>query len=358
VTEPVQLRLARSEDVPECSRIWAAGIADYYDRRLHQRWEPGDLEPLQRLLTHFLATDPELFVVATRGVDDAPEVVAFGSANSRGAVWFLSMLFVRPDLQDAGIGRAILMRLLPPNARTEAAIAPDGHERRAGSDRRGPDASRGPADRRGPRERRTGLRGPTVGTATDSAQPISNALYARFGMVARLPAFQLLGRPPLHADLPGLPPGVRAIPFESIAGGPANGPGHGDLVAAIGMIDSAVVGHERGQDHRFLRLEGRRGMLYQAEDGRSLGYGYMAPSGRIGPVAALDPRFLVRIVGHLLVAMRPPGASAIWLPGGADDVYAVLLRAGLRIEGFPALFCWNRPVADFTRYIPISLALI
>jgi len=366
VTQGVRYRSARSEDLPACTRIWAASIGDYYERRLHQRWEPGDLDPLQRLLAHLLTTDPALFVVATLGAEAADaaadaaaeEVVAFGSANRRGAVWFLSMLFVRPDLQDGGIGRAILARLLPLNARTEAALAPDGHERRTGGDRRGPDANRGPADRRGPEERRTGFRRPILGTATDSAQPISNALYARYGMVPRVPAFQLLGRPPLHADLPGLPPGVRAIPFDSIASGPPGGSGHGELVAAIGAVDRTVIGHERGQDHRFLRLEGRRGFLYQGADGTSLGYGYAAPSGRLGPVAAIDPQLVVRIVGHLLFAVRPPGASAIWLPGGSDDVFAVLLRAGLRIEGFPALFCWNRPVADFSRYIPISLALI
>ncbi len=376
MTRGVRYRSARREDLPACTRIWAASIGDYYERRLHQRWEPGDLDPLERLLTHFLLTDPALFAVATTGDEAAEEVVGFGSANRRGAVWFLSMLFVRPDLQDGGVGRALLTRLLPLNARTEAALAPDGHERRTGADRRGPDTSRGPADRRGPEDRRTGARRPILGTATDSAQPISNALYARYGMVPRLPAFQLLGRPPLHADLPSLPPGVRAIPFELIAGGPPGGPsgspsagtpsagspsagtGHADLVAAIGAIDRAVVGHERPEDHRFLRLEGRRGFLYQGENGTTLGYGYAAPSGRLGPVAALDPQLVVRIVGHLIIAVRPPGASAIWLPGGSDDVYAVLLRAGLRIEGFPALFCWNCPVADFSRYIPISLALI
>jgi hypothetical protein len=35
-----------------------------------------------------------------------------------------------------------------------------------------------------------------------------------------------------------------------------------------------------------------------------------------------------------------------------------LLRAGLRIEGFPALVCWTRPFADFERYLPASLALL
>jgi hypothetical protein len=35
-----------------------------------------------------------------------------------------------------------------------------------------------------------------------------------------------------------------------------------------------------------------------------------------------------------------------------------LLRAGLRLEGFPVLLCWTRPFADFSRYLPISPGLL
>jgi hypothetical protein len=37
---------------------------------------------------------------------------------------------------------------------------------------------------------------------------------------------------------------------------------------------------------------------------------------------------------------------------------AMLLRAGFRIDSFPCLICWDRPVADFSRYIPISPGLL
>jgi hypothetical protein len=36
----------------------------------------------------------------------------------------------------------------------------------------------------------------------------------------------------------------------------------------------------------------------------------------------------------------------------------MLLRAGLRIEGFPFLACWSRPFADFGRYLPTSPGLL
>jgi hypothetical protein len=96
---------------------------------------------------------------------------------------------------------------------------------------------------------------------------------------------------------------------------------------------------------------------YRAADGSLAGYGYTSPVGRIGPVAARDPELLAPIVAHLLTAVEPRGASAIWLPGGAGGAIRTTLEAGLRFEDFPLLLCWSRPFADFGRYIPISPGL-
>ena len=72
----------------------------------------------------------------------------------RERLWFLSMLFVRPGLQGAGLGRALLARVAPADG--EASFR---------------------------------------ATATDSAQPISNALYASAGIVPRIPLLNLIGLP-------------------------------------------------------------------------------------------------------------------------------------------------------------------
>jgi len=343
LTGEIIYRYATDDDLPACTNIWAAGIGDYYRNRLHQAWEPGDLEPLRRLLAHLRSTDPELFLVATAGPDEDAPVVAFGSANRRGATWFLSMLFVGPEVQGAGVGRAILTRLLPDGARDEAVAGGEASNEDAGGAIPGTEAS--PAR-------------PPIGTATDSAQPISNALYARFGMIPRVPVFQLVGRPANPAELPPLWAGVSAVEFEELAAGRPGGPGHRALVDAIASIDREVLGYERPADHRFLRMEGRRGFLYRDPQGAPLGYGYAAPSGRLGPVATLQPAHLAPITAHLLRAVTPPGANAIWVSGGSEHVLPMLLRAGLRIDGFPAFLCWNRPLLDLRRYVPISLGLI
>ena len=46
------------------------------------------------------------------------------------------------------------------------------------------------------------------------------------------------------------------------------------------------------------------------------------------------------------------------LPGAAEGTIGPLLRAGFRLEGFPCLICWDRPFADFARYVPVSPSLL
>jgi GNAT superfamily N-acetyltransferase len=325
----IAYRLATDEDLPACTEVWHRSISDYQGR-LNQPAFPLDLEPLRRLLAHLRATDPEKFWVATRDEPAAASgerVVGFGAAYLRGDVWFLAMLFVDPGAQARGLGRELLIRTFP------GGTAPD------------------PA-------------GPVVlGTATDSTQPISNGLYAQYGMVPRLPVFQLVGRP-RGGILPGLPSGVTATRFEDIAlQGTARESAQHDAgwLSAVNAIDREVLGYDHPLDHHWLRLGGRQGFVYRAgrgAGGRPVGYAYTSAVGRVGPLAAFEEELLPAIAGHVLDAILPRGASSLRVSGASTALFSGLLRAGFRIEEFPALLCWTRPFADFRRYVPNSLALI
>ena len=61
---------------------------------------------------------------------------------------------------------------------------------------------------------------------------------------------------------------------------------------------------------------------------------------------------------NVLDAILPRGASSLRVSGASTALFSGLLRAGFRIDEFPALLCWTRPFADFARYVPNSLALI
>ena len=306
----------RPDELTACAEVWRDGINDY-TRRLNQPDVPPETASLIRLYAHLQASDPERFVVATLPAVGPGEerIVAFAAALMRERLWFLSMLFVRPELQGAGVGRALLARVAPPDG--EASFR---------------------------------------STATDSAQPISNALYAAEGIVPRVPLLNLIGLPQRPDAFGSLPSGIVPVPFDDIAGRPG-GDGHRKLADAVDAMDREVLGVAHPVDHRFLRQESRTGWLYHGPDGAVVGYGYATEAGRIGPVAVRDEELLAPILGHLSSAVTPRGAFALWLPGTADRAIVPALRAGFRLDQFPVLLCWDRPYADLARYLPISPGL-
>ncbi len=143
--------------------------------------------------------------------------------------------------------------------------------------------------------------------AADSAQPISNALYAKLGMVPRMPLLNLSGLPERPEAFGELPSGVVPLAFDEIVAGPPGGQGHQLLTEAVDALDRELLGVAHPIDHRFLRSESRHGWLYRGPDGAPLGYGYAGEAGRVGPVA-------VRDAGPARPGPRPPdlGGRAAW----------------------------------------------
>ena len=315
--DDVTYRPARPDELPACAEVWRDSINDY-TRRLNQPDVPPETASLLRLYAHLQSTDPDRFVVATvpAGQSGGDErVVGFAAALMRERLWFLSMLFVRPELQRSGVGRALLARV-------------------------------------GPRDGEADYRS----TATDSAQPVANALYASQGIVPRVPLLNLIGLPQRPDAFGALPSGIVPTAFAVLAGG-ASGDGHRQLAEAVDTLDREVLGVAHPLDHRWLRQEGRKGWLYHGPDGSVVAYGYATEAGRIGPVAVRDEALLAPVLGHLSTAVIPRGAFALWLPGTADRAIVPALRAGFQLDQFPVLLCWDRPYADLTRYLPISPGL-
>ena len=319
-TEPppsLSFRRATAEDLPACERIWRAGLMGYLVP-LGLGTIPEDNPGLRRLHAHTFATDPERFWVAT-DASDAP--VAFGSAVQRGRVWFLSMLFVNPEIQAKGVGRRILERILPSG-------------------------------------------GTVLSTCTDSAQPISNALYASLGIVPRMPLLSFVGRPREGWTPPPLPAGIVAVPVIGEHGVPTIDLGarveaeEGQFSLDRDALDRDALGFEHPQDHAFAANPDQRLYAYRDATGALAGYGAASLAGRVGPIAVRDAELLAPVVGHLLSVIEPRGASAVWVAGAAGPAIRLLLDAGLRLDGFPVLLCWSEPFADFARCLPMSPGLL
>ena len=339
----VTCRPGRETDLDACARVWRDAL-DAYQRPLGLPAIAVDLGPLKRLLRHLLCTDPDRFWVAEPGdgsLDpaseaqggDAPRLIGFSSATVRGGTWFLAMLFVAPDAQRAGVGAALLDRA------QAGRDAPPGGPAVPGPDQ--------PFD--------TGIT--AWGMCTDAAQPISNGMYAARGMLSRLPVWRLAGEPRRWSAIPPLPRTLESVPFEALA---ANGhDGARRLADLVDEVDLAVLGYTHQEDHEYLRRDGRLGFLARDRvTGRPMGYGYGSPVGRIGPVTAIDPALQPSLLGTIVRDAPVMGTMAVWVPGTCDAATRALLAAGLRYEGFPALVCWTGAEHPFTRYIPISLALV
>ena len=137
----IAYRTATPDDLVACAGIWRDSINDY-TRRLNQPDIPDDLAAILRLYDHLQATDPGGFVVAEQAVDGGPPaVVAFTASYRREDLWYLSMLFVLPEVQALGLGRALLAKVMPPrraarrsrHPRTASSRSRTGCTRRSGS---------------------------------------------------------------------------------------------------------------------------------------------------------------------------------------------------------------------------------
>jgi hypothetical protein len=330
----VGYRPGTSDDLDVCTRVWKAGIEDYQSR-LNQPSMPDELGPLRRLLGHLMGTDPDRYWVAT-----APdgEVIGFTSASVREGLWFLAMLFVDPSVQAKGIGQALMDR-----AQAGRDVDPGGPAVP------GPDE---PLD--------SGIH--TWGMCTDAVQPISNGLYARRGMVPRIPIWRLFGEVRRWSAVPQLPASLEAVAFETIAGTEPDGERR--LQGLLDDLDREVIGAAHPTDHAYLRRDGRVGFLIRERGsglpgaGRAIGYVYGSGIGRMGPLLALDPALHPHLVGVAVRETPALGPVALWVPGTADGATRALLDAGLRLDGFPGLVCWSRADHPFDRYLPISLAVV
>ena len=288
------LRPVRDEDVASMTHVFWAALDDLAQRQGRPK-APRNVGALEELIRHLAASDPASALVA----DDRGRVVAFGMLHVRGEVGFLAFLFVLPEWQGRGLGRAILAAC-----------------RQAAGD---------------PSE---------LGTCAEADQPVSTGMYAAIGLRPRTPLYLLRGGLAPHR-LPPLPGHVQARPLEP---------------SDVRSLDRDLLGYERPVDHGFLVRSGRRGWAIE-DDGGVVGYGYVQPSGRLGPVAVADPELLPGLVGHLTRSVTVADGWQIVVPG-TSAALPLLLQHGMRIDGTPAVYCANHDGPRFERYTPVSFALL
>jgi GNAT superfamily N-acetyltransferase len=259
----VELRPTTDGDVAALHAVFVAALGELFGRHGFAAPSPP-LEAWSNQQRHLIRTGAS--VVA----DDRGTVVGFGASFTRGDDWFLASLFVAPDVQARGLGSALL------------------------------DAVWGGAGRRR--------------TCTDAIQPVSNALYARRGLVPATPLLTFSGVPQL--DRPAVP-----------------------APADVAAVDAAAYGFDRTVDHGYWSAIARRTEWGDA-------YSYAFPHGDLGPVAGLDARAAARALASELTAAD--GEVRVRIPGSSRALVEVALAAGLRLSPVPGLVLLSENVAPPT----------
>ena len=185
------------------------------------------------------------------------------------------------------------------------------------------------------------------------------ALYSRSASCPGMPRLQPRRRcPPAGARCRRLPAGVtRGRPSRSIASRPA---GRRRPPRADGDRSTPSTASSSATRTRRTTLPARRraaaGFLYRDADGPSLGYGYASP-GRPDRArrASATRTLLAPVIGHLL--RRGPPRRALRASGSRARADGPWRRSSGRPAASRASrrsLCWDRPFADFARYLPIS----
>ncbi|HEV3109305.1 MAG TPA: GNAT family N-acetyltransferase [Candidatus Binataceae bacterium] len=296
-------RPAHNDDLPAMRLVQGLALRDLAAREgLDPSTMPLDDQPTPPM-RYLLRSGPDMSWVALRD----GRVAGFSQGFVRGDLWFLSNLFVHPEVQSGGVGAALLQKCVEAGMR----------------------------------------RGVRIRAVCSSPERAAQALYARNGMIPRFPLFALEG----HAEA------LRALPSQR--GQIVRPKASSTWIRRLGALDEYGWGRLRDADHRFAHRETELKCLAISAGTQELaGYVYYC-AGQIGPLCARTPRLqleLLRAAGDAL-GEGSTTKLRVWVPGINAAVLVALLEAGFRIA-FSNLFMASRPFGRFDRYVPSGGTLL
>ncbi|MBV8068202.1 MAG: GNAT family N-acetyltransferase [Candidatus Eremiobacteraeota bacterium] len=187
-------------------------------------------------------------------------------------------------------------------------------------------------------------------TLVDPSDPAGIAVALRFNAAPRDTLLRFAGAMPRQEALANMAAGEYRFQVETI-----DAAEHGPW---LNELDHRARGTARPGDHaRFARAACGNAFIL---NGEFVGYAYVWPDGRIGPLACASEAYLVQIFAYALVTLER-SYSASWctlvVPGSNRRVARAALRADLRIEEV-FLFASDGSVADLSTYVAYHRLLL
>ncbi len=215
--------------------------------------------------------------------------------------WFLSELFVEPSFRASSIGHELLVQ-----------AAKDA----------------GPVTRSG---------------MLDPAELGGLAFFVQRGISVQTPVLKISGPVPREEELARMAAGDYRFTTAML-----------DPTAhrtAIDALDREIRGCARSRDHQYF-AQNAHGVAFYLNN-EFVGYAYVWPNGRVGPMCAFSPGYLVQFFGFALAALANVHKASwctLLLPGINVRIARAAMRAGLQIDGVQ-LFASDGGMSDLSRYI-------
>lgn len=223
----MNLRPVTEDDLEAMHRVFAAAETELHTRRGCESPVAPAFDPDGRWVAihrHLLAHDGERMFAATVG----GRIAGYTSAYVRGDRWYLAALFIHPDHQGAGLGKALLDRVWGDH--------------------------------------------PHRGTLAEAIQPVSTGLYAGRGLTTVIPVLDCGGRPRA-----GWETGLEPSPPDP---------------ATLAELDLIAYGFDRAVDHElWARMSARATVWRRGGDAVAYSYGRPTGIGPVAgrdPESAVD----------------------------------------------------------------------
>lgn len=232
---------------------------------------------------------------------DEQTPIAVAVAHAMDDEWYLSELFVENGFRKHGLGFDLLSKAA---------------------------ADSGPVTRSG---------------MLDPAEVAGLAFFSRLGVTIQTPVLNIAGNIPREEELARMAAGDYR--FTTAMLDPL------EHRVALNALDREIRGCPRPLDHEWFAQKAHGVAFFMQNE--FVGYAYVWPDGRVGPLCAYSPAYLVQFFGFALAALaRNYGASwcTLLVPGTNIRVMRAAMRAGLTIDGVQ-LFAGDGAVLDLSRYV-------